>query len=145
MDTKWGKGVWGTGRLVLMYMGSPRGSDGKESTCSEGDLGSIPGLGWSPGRRAWKPTSVFLPGESHGQGSLVGCSPRGCNELDRTEPQNTLTYVHYYVCSRSLIKIYCRVQGTLLSAPWWPKWKGNLEKRGHTYMYNWFIWWYSRK
>ena len=29
--------------------GFPGGSDGKESTCSEGDLGLIPGLGQSPG------------------------------------------------------------------------------------------------
>ena len=28
-------------------------------------------------RRQWQPTPVFLPGESHGQGSLVGCSPWG--------------------------------------------------------------------
>ena len=28
-----------------------------------------------PRRRAWQPTPVFLPGEIHGQGSLVGCSP----------------------------------------------------------------------
>ena len=32
-------------------------------------------LGWEdPWRRAWQPTPVFLPGESHGQGSLVGYS-----------------------------------------------------------------------
>ena len=35
---------------------------------------------WSLGQkipwwRIWKPTPVFLPGESHGQRSLVGCSP----------------------------------------------------------------------
>ena len=28
-------------------------------------------------RRQWKPTPVFLPGKSHGQRSLVGCSPWG--------------------------------------------------------------------
>jgi len=28
-----------------------------------------------PWRREWQPTPVFLPGESHGQRSLVGCSP----------------------------------------------------------------------
>ena len=28
-------------------------------------------------RRKWPPTPVFLPGESHGRGSLVGCSPWG--------------------------------------------------------------------
>ena len=38
-----------------------------------------------PWRRKWQPTPVFLPGESHGQRSLVGCSPRGHKELDMTE------------------------------------------------------------
>ena len=40
---------------------------------------------WMPSQRKWQPTSVFLPGESHGQRSLVGYSPRGPKELDRTE------------------------------------------------------------
>ena len=38
------------------------------------DVGLIPGLGRFPWRRAWQPTPVFLPGESHGQRSLVGYS-----------------------------------------------------------------------
>ena len=36
-------------------------------------------------RRKWQPTPVFLPGESHGRRSLVGCSPRGHTESDTTE------------------------------------------------------------
>ena len=36
-------------------------------------------------RRKWQPTRVFLPGESHGQRSLVGCSPWGRTESDTTE------------------------------------------------------------
>jgi len=36
---------------------------------------SIPGLGKIPWRRAWQATPVFLPGESHRQRSLLGCSP----------------------------------------------------------------------
>ena len=36
-------------------------------------------------RRKWKPTPVFLPGESQGQGSLVGCRLWGRTELDTTE------------------------------------------------------------
>ena len=36
-------------------------------------------------RRQWHPTPVFLPGESHGRRSLVGCSPWGREELDTTE------------------------------------------------------------
>ena len=36
-------------------------------------------------RRKWQPTPVFLPGESQGQGSLVGCRLWGRTELDTTE------------------------------------------------------------
>ena len=36
-------------------------------------------------KRKWQPTLVFLPGESHGWRSLMGCSPRGCEESDTTE------------------------------------------------------------
>ena len=36
-------------------------------------------------RRQWHPTPVLLPGKSHGERSLVGCSPRGCKELDTME------------------------------------------------------------
>ena len=36
-------------------------------------------------RRKWKPTPVFLPGESQGRGSLVGCHPWGRTESDTTE------------------------------------------------------------
>ena len=38
-----------------------------------------------PWRRKWQPTPVFLPGESHGQISLVGYSPWGHKECDMTE------------------------------------------------------------
>ena len=36
-------------------------------------------------RRQWHPTSVLLPGKSHGRRSLVGCSPRGLEESDTTD------------------------------------------------------------
>ena len=36
-------------------------------------------------RKAWQPTPVFLPGESHGQRSLAGYSPSGCTESDMTK------------------------------------------------------------
>ena len=41
-------------------------------------------LGKIPWRRAWQPTPVFLPGEPHGQRSLVGYSLRGLKELGTT-------------------------------------------------------------
>ena len=49
------------------------------------DADSIPGLGKIPWRRAWQPTPVFLPGESHGQRNLGGYSPLGCKESDMPE------------------------------------------------------------
>ena len=36
-------------------------------------------------RRKWQPTPVFFPGESQGQGSLVGCHQWGHTESDTTE------------------------------------------------------------
>ena len=38
-----------------------------------------------PWRRKWQPTPAFLPGESQGWGSLVGCRLWGRTELDTTE------------------------------------------------------------
>ena len=38
-----------------------------------------------PWRSKWQPTSLFLPGESHRQRSLVGYNPKGCKELNSTE------------------------------------------------------------
>ena len=55
----------------------PRWLSGKESTCRAGDAGWIPGVGRSPGRGHDNPLSVFLPGKSHEQRSLVGYSPQG--------------------------------------------------------------------
>ena len=42
-------------------------------------------LGLYQRRRQWQPIPVLLPGKSHGQRSLVGCSPWGLEELDTTE------------------------------------------------------------
>ena len=54
------------------------------------DVGLISGLGDPlddlPGEdQALKPTPVLLPGESHGQRSLVGYSQQGCKESGTTE------------------------------------------------------------
>ena len=53
-------------------------SDGKESTCNVGNLDLIGKIPW---RRAWQPTPVFLPGEFHGQRSLVDYSPENYKKL----------------------------------------------------------------
>ena len=44
-----------------------------------------PWVGKIPWRRVWQPTPVFLLGESHGLGSLLGYSPWGHRESDKNE------------------------------------------------------------
>ena len=63
----------------------PGGLVGKEKACNAEVMGPIPGSGRPPWRRAWQPIPVFMPGESHGQRSLVGYSPQICKQLDRIE------------------------------------------------------------
>ena len=46
-------------------------------------------VGKIPCSRKWHPSPVFLPGQSHGQGSLVGYSPQTRKKSDRTEPAGT--------------------------------------------------------
>ena len=124
----------------------PHSSVGKESACSAGDPGSIPGSGRSPGERngnplqysslenpmdrgawqatahgdaragrdlaiklppgteprplavrAWQPTPVFLPRESHRQKSLAGYSP-----LHHTESDMTAVIQHALMQRRSV-------------------------------------------
>ena len=69
--------------------GFPGGSDGKESTCSVGDLGSIPELGRSTGGGRGSPLQYSCLENPHGQRSVEGYSPRGHKELDLTERVST--------------------------------------------------------
>ena len=64
--------------------GFPGGSDGKESTCNEGDLGLIPGFGRSPGGGHGNPLQDSCLENPHGQRSLAGYNPRDCKDLDTT-------------------------------------------------------------
>ena len=54
------------------------------SAVDAGDLGSIPGSGRSL-KEGMAIHSSILPGEFHGQKSLVGNSPQGCRESDTSE------------------------------------------------------------
>ena len=79
-------GVWPSWRGCY---GLPWWLRGKESACQCRRRGFDPWVRKIPWRRKWQPTPVFLPGEFHGQRSLVGYSPRGFKESDRTERLST--------------------------------------------------------
>ena len=72
---------WRRDRLPIpVFRGFPGGSDGKESACNVGDLGSIPGLGRSPGEGHGNPLQYSCLENLLGQRSLVSYSPWGCKE-----------------------------------------------------------------
>ena len=73
------------GLNILLYLYIPSGSVGKEYACNAGDLSLIPGSGRSLREGGWQPTLLFLPGEFHGQRSLVYFCPWGRKESDMTE------------------------------------------------------------
>ena len=62
---------------LILYMGFPCGSAGKESAYNAGDLGLIPGLGRSPGGEHGNALQYSCLDNPHGQRSLVGYSPWG--------------------------------------------------------------------
>ena len=71
--------------IEFYKQGSPGGSDGKESTCNVGDLGSSPGLRRYPGEGNGYLPSVLSPEEFHGQRRMADYSPWECKESDMTE------------------------------------------------------------
>ena len=64
---------------------SPWGRWGSDMTEQLQFYFSLPLFTFMHWRRKWQPTPVFLPGESQGLGSLVGCHLWGRTELDTTE------------------------------------------------------------
>ena len=58
--------------------------------------------------RKWQPTPVFLPGESQGRGSLVGCRPWGRTESGTTESTQQQQQSDRHTHLPDLVKItYC--------------------------------------
>ena len=80
-----------TASKVIM-LSLPQWLSGKESACQWRRCGFGSWVGKILLRRKWQPTPVFLPGESHGQRSLVGYSPWGCKESDTTETAGSLSF-----------------------------------------------------
>ena len=90
---------------IVSQQGYPRGSDGKESACNVGDLGSIPGLGRAPGGGHGKPLQYSCLENPHGQRSLAGHSPWGGRESAVTEQLSTgqhFTSLAYQIHSKGV-------------------------------------------
>ena len=71
--------------LIYILLQLPRWLNSKESTCQCRSCKLDTSVRKIPWRRKWKPTPIFLPGESHGRRSMVGSSPWGRKESGTTE------------------------------------------------------------
>ena len=104
------------------WLGFPGGSDGKESARNAGDLGSIPGLGRSPGEGNGNQLCQYSFLENpHGQRSLTGYSPWGCKESDMTEWLSTAQHKSWWV-------IKCLWASTLQSRHYHSRYIENSKK-----------------
>ena len=72
-------------KSVINNLRFPGGSDGKESFCNVGDVGSIPGLGRSLGEGNDYPLQYSYLENPRGQRSLAGYSPWGRKDSNMTE------------------------------------------------------------
>ena len=83
-DSWVGKILWRRDRLPTpVFLDFPGGSAGKESTCNAGDLGSIPGLGRSPGE------GKGYPLQYSGLKNSTGCIVHGV-----AKSRTRLTFIH---------------------------------------------------
>ena len=88
-----------------VFLGFPGGSAGKESACNAGDLGSIPGLGRSPGE------GKGYPLQYSGLENSMDCVACGVTELDMTD-----FHLHFsYSCSVFLWKLESSLRSFHLS------------------------------
>ena len=88
----------------------PRWLSGKESACQCRRRGFDPWVGKIPWKSKWQSTPIVLPGESHGQRSLLGYSLQGCKSQTQlsTHPSRGALF--------SLLPLLCR-----FSALWSPE------------------------
>ena len=92
-------------------MGFSGGTSGKEPTCQcrrHKRHGFNLWVGKIPWRRAWQPTPLFLPGESHGQRSLMGYNPSADKSWTRLKRLSS--------SSSSMLSHFSHV--LLLATPW---------------------------
>ena len=88
--------------MYLKERGLPWLFSGKEPACQCRRCGFNPWVGKIPWRRKWQPAPVFLPGKSHRQRSLAGCSPWGRKESDTTERLNNNNNLNENILNKHL-------------------------------------------
>ena len=108
----------------LPSMGFPGGTSGKEPACQHRKpkrLGFNPWMGRSPGGRAWQPTPVFSPGESHGERSLVGYSSIFAWRIPWREEPGGLQSIGSHTIGHDWSDLACKANENHFKSEW-SKW-----------------------
>ena len=95
----------GEDHLLMGFLGGASGKKPAGQCRKHKRRGFNSWVGNVPWRKAWQPTPVFLPRESHRQKSLVGYSPYSCTESNTTEV-TACTCMHT-INSIALLKTFC--------------------------------------
>ena len=92
-----------------MIQGLPRWLSSKEPVCQWRSCKRLEFDSWIrkiPWRRAWQPTPVSWPGESHRWRSLAGYSPQGSEQLDATE---AATHACEVICQAFFLEMFLKI------------------------------------
>ena len=91
-----------------LMTGFPSGSVVKNPPANAGNVGFPPWVGKIPWRKKWQPTGGFLPGKSHGQRNLAGCSLWGYKRdgQDLATKQPWLMMLYIFSCAIGHLYIF---------------------------------------
>ena len=132
---------WRRDRLATpVFLGFSGGSDGKESTRNAGDLGSIPGLGRSPGGGHGNPLQYSGLEYHHEQKSLAGYSPWGHKESATTERLSTVRSSGYQTWTLVWATCWAFGKDFFLGPSHWKFWSNKIRVEP----WNLYFWSFSR-
>ena len=102
-----------------VFMCFPGGSDGKESVCNAGDLGSIPGLGRSPGGGHGNPLQYSCLENSHGQRGQAGYHQSiGSQRVEHNWATKHSTYAHSIKLPPFVLFVLCLPKNWVALSQW---------------------------
>ena len=132
--------------VLVLDLGFPGDSDGKESACNTGDLGLISGSGRFPGKGNGYPFQYSCLENSMGQRSPVGYSPWCCRESDMTERLTLFSLLYLIYRPHGSLSgkgpaCQCRRRRRLGFDPWVGKIPLEEETATHSSILAWRILW----
>ena len=126
--------------IIMVIMGFPGGSDGRQSTFHAGDVGSVPGLGRFLGEGSGYPLQYSCLENPMDRGAWQDYSPWGCKESDTTNTFISLDFL-VIINIRASANI---IQNWLLALRMYPYYLLLIESSKSQSAWNYRMWPYSK-